>query len=271
MNRPRDNAWPYRDYVIQAFNDDKPYDRFIIEQLAGDQVGADAATGFLVGGPWDQVKSPDPVLTAQQRADELHDMVSTTGSAFLGLTVGCARCHDHKFDPIAQPDYYAVTAVFAGVQHGERTLRAGRPAGGPSQTVYAGRFEAPRPTRRLYRGDPMQPREPVRPGAVAALGQRLELPPSTPERQRRLALARWITDPAHPLTARVLVNRLWQYHFGEGLVSTPSDFGLNGARPSHPKLLDWLASEFVQGGWSIKAMHRLILLSATYRQASGAD
>src|SRR5205085_9104923 len=102
MNQPRSNAWPYRDYVIRAFNEDKPYDRFIMEQFAGDLLGEEGATGFLVGGAWDQVKSPDPVLTAAQRADELHDMVSTTGSAFLGLTIGCARCHNHKFDPIPQ-------------------------------------------------------------------------------------------------------------------------------------------------------------------------
>ncbi|HJT76267.1 MAG TPA: DUF1549 domain-containing protein, partial [Gemmataceae bacterium] len=108
MNQPRPDAWPYRDYVIRAFNLDLPYDRFVTEQLAGDATGADAATGFLVGGSCDKVKSPDVVLTAQQRADELHDMVSTTGSAFLGLTVGCARCHDHKFDPISQKDYYAL-------------------------------------------------------------------------------------------------------------------------------------------------------------------
>lgn len=123
MNNPRPTAWRYRDYVIEAFNQDKPYDRFIIEQFAGDLSGEDAATGFLVGGAWDQVKSPDPVLTAAQRADELHDMVSTTGSAFLGLTVGCARCHNHKFDPVPQTDYYAIKACLAGVQHGERNLR----------------------------------------------------------------------------------------------------------------------------------------------------
>src|SRR5207248_1312893 len=113
---------PYRDYVIRAFNEDKPYDRFILEQLAGDAFGVEEATGFLVGGAWDQVKSPDVVLTSQQRGDELHDMVSTTGSAFLGLTVGCARCHNHKFDPVSQLDYYGMSAVFAGVQHGERLL-----------------------------------------------------------------------------------------------------------------------------------------------------
>jgi mono/diheme cytochrome c family protein len=122
-NQPRPNAWPYRDYVIRAFNDDKPINRFLFEQIAGDTVGVDEATGFIVGGAWDRVKSPDPGLTAQQRADELHDMVSTTGSALVGLTVGCARCHNHKFDPISQVDYYAIKAVFAGVQHGERNLK----------------------------------------------------------------------------------------------------------------------------------------------------
>src|SRR5688572_12925206 len=123
MNQARPNAWPYRDYVIRALNEDKPYDRFIVEQLAGDALGIEEATGFLVGGPWDQVKSPDPVLTANQRADELHDMVSTVGSTFLGLTVGCARCHNHKFDPIPQTDYYAIKASLEGVQHGERPLK----------------------------------------------------------------------------------------------------------------------------------------------------
>src|SRR6185503_5137735 len=123
MNQARPNAWPYRDYVIRALNEDKPYDRFILEQLVGDAVGIEEATGFLVGGPWDQVKSPDPVLTANQRADELHDLVSTVGTAFLGLTVGCARCHNHKFDPIPQSDYYALVASLAGVTHGERPLK----------------------------------------------------------------------------------------------------------------------------------------------------
>src|SRR5260221_9286834 len=123
VNRPRPAAWPYRDYVIRAFNEDKPYNRFIVEQLAGDALGEDAATGFLVAGPDDLVKSPDPVLTANQRADELHDMVSTTGSAFLGLTIGCARCHNHKFDPIPQTDYYSIKAIFEGVRHGERKMK----------------------------------------------------------------------------------------------------------------------------------------------------
>jgi hypothetical protein len=123
-NVERPNAYPYRDYLIGAFNADKPYDRLVFEQLAGDSVGADAATGFLVGGPCDKVKSPDPVLTRMQRQDELTDIINTTGTTFLGLTLGCAKCHNHKFDPIPQHDFYAVQAVFAGVQHGERPLGA---------------------------------------------------------------------------------------------------------------------------------------------------
>src|SRR5690606_37587713 len=121
-NHERPNAYHYRDYVVRAFNSDKPFDRFVLEQLAGDAVGADTATGFIVGGAKDLVASPDPVLTAMQRQDEWADMINTTGTAFLGLTIGCARCHNHKFDLISQVDYYAMQAVFAGVQHGERPI-----------------------------------------------------------------------------------------------------------------------------------------------------
>ncbi|MBI3881445.1 MAG: DUF1553 domain-containing protein [Verrucomicrobia bacterium] len=134
--------------------------------------------------------------------------------------------------------------------------------------VYAGKFERPGATHRMHRGDPMQPREEIAPGALAQFGAKLTLPPDTPEQERRLALANWIADPQHPLTARVIVNRLWHYHFGTGLVDTPSDFGINGGRPTHPELLDWLASELVANGWRLKHIHRLILTSATYRQSS---
>ena len=674
-NGERKNAWPYRDWVIRAFNDDKPYDHFITEQLAGDVLGADEATGFIVGGATDVVKSPDPVLSANQRADELHDMVSTTGSAFLGLTTGCARCHDHKFDPIATTDYYAMVACFAGVQHGERAVKPANfaelqsrsdavrgkllpierrlaqfdPLAHPSRTfvihtddarratqlvpskgpaanypegfergqagdtgnatrlpqlgtgylywnevvgknvfawspqvagrlriwlswgggyeahatdadyfldadgdaattkdqtqiarvnhqkfadgsgsvpgqrqwsgffdagiheltavskvflrgsasgkyvsadvvvfqevraapspapvatgptlrlpvtrgknverfapveakhlrftiaettqlepcidelevftpdstprnvalasagakatssgnyegnpyhklgnihdglygnerswissergkgwvqiefaklemidrvawsrdrdnvpryndrlatrysievsrdgtiwqpvatsedrlafgtkvpggviystagmtptqagqlaellatrknleaditavttfpvVYAGRLVKPGDTFRMHRGDPMQPREQIAPGALAKFGRKLSLTADAPDQDRRLALAKWIASPEHPLTARVLVNRLWHHHFGAGIVDTPSDFGLNGGRPTHPELLDWLASEFIARGWSVKAIHRLMVTSATYRQSGAA-
>jgi hypothetical protein len=142
--------------------------------------------------------------------------------------------------------------------------------GGGAPMVYAGKFTAAEPVHRLHRGDPMQKREPVAPGALAEFGERLRLPMDAPERERRMALARWITDARNPLTARVIVNRLWQHHFGQGIVSTPSDFGLNGGRATHPELLDWLAAELVASRWSLRHIHRLIVLSAAYRQSGTA-
>ncbi|MEX2213331.1 MAG: DUF1553 domain-containing protein [Phycisphaeraceae bacterium] len=690
-NTPRPTAWHYRDYVIRAFNENTPYDRFVQEQIAGDSLGEDAATGFLVGGAYDVVKSPDPVLTANQRADEIHDMINTTSTAFLGVTVACARCHNHKFDPVSQKDYFAFAAVFAGVNHGERAIKstgdaekerqiadllgkiAGHRAelakfetppqpvvGEPARTIviddeqtsgvasvaylikpqpspgmnpsgalrgyrddagdvdrlpnlsggryawwthdesgagkdyiayhpnaagrfrlwlswgcgwhthcadtqylvdvdgdlstkddqkpiatidqqrfgdgtgepvskplwsglsdvgvvelketsrivmrggktgsaitadiivlqevkttqdpgpktqdalahqprlrepanaklneerfapqkakfvrfniattnggepcideleifsvasdakpstnialaslgskltssgdyvgnpkhklehlndgklsndfswisntpgkgwvtvelaepawierinwgrdrtegfkdrtatsyrfevsddgqkwmtvasssdrlpfgmkveditayrfvgltgeqakrarqiidelkawdaqlgvisqmpraYAGTFAQPAPTRRFYRGDPMEPREVVEPGAIESLGRSLDIDTKTPERERRAALAKWITSKDNPLTARVMVNRIWHWHFGEGLVSTPSDFGKMGSTPTHPELLDWLADEFMKSGWNVKHMQKLIVTSTTWRQDS---
>ena len=491
-NRERKNAHQYRDYVIQSLNDDKPYDQFIREQIAGDAFGADAGTGFLVAGAYDLVKSPDINLTLMQRQDELADIVNTTGTAFLGLTLGCARCHDHKFDPISQRDYYAIQAVFAGVNFAERPLRrkltateekdlaafskelaskesalaalkqkgatnklagtpgkalrppvnarlneetfapiettavrftilattasepcldeleiyasrgtnvalaaagtkpsasgtlpgyaihklehlndgvpgnnkswisdtSGRgwvqldfpapkriqriiwsrdrhggfkdrvatdyrieaalepgqwteiasskdrePAGASDpnaflkqlsakdakaardlqdqirqtksqvaklsggESVWLGTFSQPKTTHRLYRGDPMQEREVVAPGAVTVLGS-LGLAVDEPEQRRRIKLAEWIASPNNPLTARVMVNRIWHYIFGTGLVDTPSDFGANGGTPTNPALLDWLADEFMRSGWSIKHVQKLILLSRTFGQSS---
>jgi cytochrome c553 len=492
VNTPRDFAWPYRDYVIAAFNDDLPYDQFVFEQLAGDAVGADAALGFLVAGPQDQVRSPDPVLSGQQRQDELNEIINATSSTFLGLTVSCARCHNHKFDPILQKDYYSLQAVFAGVQYGNRPLggsdkqsqeqlaalklklagvqeklfayeplafsgtprppvtskqnverfkpveakfvkftilatnngiepcldeleiwSAAAPGKAPQNValaslgakamssgnypgnpihklehlndgkygnewswisnqngkgwvqielpktgvldrivwgrdrnqkykdrtptkyrievaaepgqwqlvassedrlpyqpqqpepaalldktvppgeheqfkqllgeaaalakhvqalsqpkqVFAAVFQQPGPTYRLYRGDPLQKREVVKPDTLSVFGS-LGLAVDAPEQQRRIALAKWLTAKENPLTARVMVNRIWQTHFGTGLVATPSDFGAKGSPPSHPELLDWLARRFMDEGWSVKSIHRLILLSATYRQAA---
>ncbi|MCX6859322.1 MAG: DUF1553 domain-containing protein [Verrucomicrobia bacterium] len=490
-NRERLSAWRFRDYIIDAFNTDKPYDRFIREQIAGDALGVDVAAGFLVGGPVDIVKSPDITLTAQQRADEIDDMLGTTGTSFLGLTLGCARCHTHKFDPITHTEYYSMAAIFSGVQHGERPLPSspeqaaslaqiedrirdlekrldvfipkavpssptarkvlrpavnsvrnedrfaetearflrftilassggepcideleagsgnlnvalasagtkatasgslagyeihklehlndGRPGNarswisseagkgwvqlefpkavridrvvwgrdregnfkdrlttqyrielatepgawktvassedrtpfagestkpaGPeyrfdgiadseaaqgrrwlaelesarkqkgelakSPTVYSGTFSQPGPTHRLHRGDPLLKRETVSPGTLA-LFQPLVLSTNAPERDRRLALADWIARSDNPLTARVIVNRVWQHQFGVGLVNTPNDFGKNGSKPSHPELLDWLASDLIEHGWSLKHLQRRILSSATWRQS----
>jgi cytochrome c553 len=493
-NTLRMNAWPYRDYVIRAFNEDTPYPRFILEQLAGDTLpDADemvqSATGFLVGGAHDTVGNATVEGQLQQRMDDLDDIITASGATFLGLTVNCARCHDHKFDPITQKDYYALQAVFAGVQHAERPLRtrptspaelarlrqelaaverrladfeprvrldgkgglrsavnprhnverfapiqarhvrftiratndASEPcidelevypagpapgnvalaAGGakasasseypnnpfhkivhvndgkygngrswisrergrgwvqielprvetverihwgrdreqvyadrlpvdylievavepgrwtpvassrdrrpysptrPAQpppgltpqqqtdytalvgqrerlrqrlaqgtaprTVYAGTFRQPGPTHLLLRGDPLRKEAAVTPGGLSALTPGLSLAADMPEAQRRLALARWLGRADNPLPARVLVNRVWGWHFGRGLVETPSDFGFNGGRPSHPELLDWLAVEVLRNGWQIKPLHRLIMLSTTYRQSS---
>lgn len=497
-NRERLNAWRFRDYVIAAFNSDKPFDRFVREQIAGDALGVDVATGFLVGGPVDIVGSPDPTLTLQQRADELDDMVSTTGTAFLGLTLGCARCHSHKFDPISHREYYSMAALFSGVRHGERalpqpaeraaelkrmdaelaglerrlarflegagasnsapaaasakglrppvdyainreefpatearwirfsvlsttgsepcldelevwsgnvnvalasrgtratasgtlrgfaahalehindgkygnnfswissesgggwvqlelpkveridhvvwgrdregtyrdrlpteyrievaartnewrlvassadrqllqtsvaktktkspvyrfegwpkaeaeegraalasleSLRKQRDALAKAEMVYAGNFVPPPVTHRLHRGDPMSKREPVAPGTLAIF-RPLNLSTNASEQERRVALADWIASPENPLTARVIVNRIWQHQFGSGLVTTPNDFGRNGARPTHPELLDWLAADLVSHGWSLKRLQRQILTSATWRQSS---
>lgn len=489
-NRERPTAYRFRDYVIDSFNEDKPYDQFVKEHIAGDALGADLGTGFLVAGPYDIVKSPDINLTLMQRQDELADMINTTGTAFLGLTLGCARCHNHKFDPVTVKDYYSMQAVFAGVSFGERpvkvstdakakekvsTLRESlvameaeldelrgvaaqaegaasgeRPAvnalgnvekfeatsakfvrftvdrtnsgepcldeiqvftpegenvalggvptssgnleghaihklehindgkfGNPRSWIsnesgkgwvqiefaearrvdriewardregrfsdrlaidyrielstdgkewtvaahsgdrepYRGKadphafvaklpaakaerarallgeiasargrisdlengpkawvanFAQPGATHRLYRGDPMAKREEVGPDALEVIG-RLGLARNAPERERRVALAKWIVSPDNPLTARVAANRLWQFVFGTGLVDTPSDFGANGTLPTHPELLDWLASELVAGGWSVKEMFRLLLNSRAFQQSSGPN
>jgi len=490
-NRERPNAWPFRDWVVDAFNRDLPYDRFVRAQLAGDALGDGVGTGFLVAGPYDLVKSQDINLTLMQRQNELDGMISTTGTAFLGLTLGCARCHDHKFDPVSARDYYALQAVFAGVTHEERVVEqqtdpalvkeqaalvnrigeakkelarleslvprfkppvnargneetfepvrarfvrfniartnqsepcvdeleifptdsgenialasagakatasgiyldggnpihqlghihdgrygnsrswianndteawvqielakptvidriqwardregrysdrlavdytfdvatepgqwqtvarsADRPKTGSEtrtkidhllahltggeaaraarlanrlakaeqrlteiqatlrRTVYAGTFRQPEATHVLHRGDPLAKRDTVGPDGIHALGGVLGLAADAPEQKRRLALAQWITAPDNPLTARVIVNRLWKHHFGTGLAATLNDLGANGVRPTHPELLDWLAAELVSSGWSLKRIHRLILTSRTWRQSS---
>ncbi len=489
VNTERPNAWPYRDYVINAFNNDTPYDRFIKEQLIGDAMGQDAATGFLVTA---SVLLPGQIGKDDQskrlaRQDSIDEIVVNIGQTFLGLSIGCARCHDHKFDPITAKDYYAMQAFVAGVEYGDRDLRTpeaevaraeaarlkprlaeidkelarfvplvksgaerpminarenadrfaptkakrvrftikatnnlepcidelevfntsgenvalatagtlrksggdigvaerhelrfindGRYGNGRSwmaseigkgwveleftkeqtierivwgrdregkfadrlaidyqieigdnagrwhnvadasdrqtfdpknkklvkptlnglssdeakrakplmqekadieakiraaeneQKVFAGTFRAPDEIHLLNRGDPEQPKEPVTPAVLSALAD-LNLPKESVEQVRRKTLAEWIASPQNPLTARVMVNRIWQGHFGSGLVPTPSDFGHLGVKPSHPELLDWLAAEFIRSGWSVKHMHRLIVLSTTYRQSS---
>jgi hypothetical protein len=389
----RTNAWKYRDYVIRAFNADKPFDQFIREQLAGDEMvkppfaelpPADLdkliATGFLRMAP-----DPTGVGGVDQklaRKQVVTDTVKIVSSAFLGLTVGCAECHNHRYDPIAQADFYRLRAAIEpgydpaawkppaarqvslyrdadrkkcteveaeaakidaerikkqnefidatfekevaklpdAMRDQARTARktpdAKRNAEQkklmqehPSLNVSAGSLylydskaadelkkmgeraaavrakkpveefvraltETPGkspPTFLFHRGDPDQPKEQVAPGGLAVLDAMLPLAVKAAANGttgRRLALANWLTDPRHPLTARVIVNRLWMEHFGSGLVGTPGDFGRLGGRPTHPELLDWLASEFISGGWSVKKLHRLILASTAYQQSS---
>ncbi|MEZ6134406.1 MAG: DUF1553 domain-containing protein [Pirellulaceae bacterium] len=495
-NAERPNAWPYRDWVIESLNADKPYNQFLFEQIAGDTVGEDAALGFLTAGPANlpgQIGRDEEAMR-QARQDELDEVINTVCQATLGLTIGCARCHNHKFDPILQRDYYAMQAIFAGLQYGDRRLRGelndqwtaqlpearqklreleeraaalrdqlqlqpplsdlhqetfepvlatavrmnisatgsggvaslyefqvwskpdekqaasenvalatagAKPSassfalsnqtrhfdnlidgssdrrqafpweasqGGPawiqidlpeptridrvvwdrgstmpadytisvqpasastsagddtwitvadttrrwpreddtrqaaqirlqnvSETdveaivsvhgelrsaraklnrlsagpqVYAANFtDNPEPTWLLSRGDPMSRREIVAPAIPKVLGD-LRLSSETPEQQRRVAFAKHLIDPQHPLTARVIVNRIWHHHFGSGLVDTPSDFGEMGATPTHAALLDHLATEFITNGWSLKTLHRQIATSRTFQQAS---
>ena len=377
-DEPRPNAWRYRDYVIQSLNSDKPYDRFVQEQIAGDELWPDSpeariATGFSRHYP-DESNARN---LAQRRQEILDDITDTTGAVFMGLTYGCARCHNHKFDPILQADYYRLQAFFAntaaddhipmltaaelkGYQKkraqweqatadiraqiaallkperdrlaqeyfekyppeiqamitkpaADRTPyetmmwakakpyleftdeEAAKPLKGDAKKKYAelqaelAKFHdldpGPLPegigmkdlgptapaTHVLSVGNYDRPKEEVQPGFLTILDPappKIAPPDGLPSTGRRTALAKWLTDPENPLTARVMVNRIWHYHFGRGIAGTPSDFGLMGERPTHPELLDWLTREFVTHGWSLKHMHRLIMTSAVYRESS---
>lgn len=360
------HVWRYRDYVISSLNEDKPFDVFTHEQLAGDELEdvtpeSLIATGYYRLGAWDD-EPADPELAAY---DDLDDVITTTGQVFLGMTLNCARCHDHKIDPVPQRDYYRflaffrnvrrygvrshdsvveasvreiattseraryeeakreqerrITAVereleaiealvkpdFVPVEHEEfahernrvalvrkregtvltkedvaryerltrqrARLRSNPPDGLSMALVVKEHGELAKDTFLLARGNPNARTELVEPGFPTVLSppEPAIVPPAHGESTgRRLALARWITSPRNPLTARVLVNRLWQYHFGRGLVRTPNDFGFLGDRPTHPELLDWLAAELVARDWSLKSMHRLILTSRAYRMTS---
>ena len=271
------NAWRYRDYVIRAFNRDTPYDRFIREQLAGDELpdGGDdgiVATGFYRLGIWDN----DPADKELARFDQLDDIVATTSQVFLGLTVDCARCHDHKIDPIPQRDYYSLLSFFENLQpyrNGGATDEVPLTDGGKALAVTeAG--TAPKKTFLLRRGNPGSPGDEAHPAFLTVLDPprpEVTVPAGQRSSGRRLALANWIASVDNRLTTRVLVNRVWQHHFGRGLVRTPSDFGLQGLPPTHPELLDWLARDFVENGWSLKRLHRRILTSRTYRATATAS
>jgi hypothetical protein len=364
IDSERPTAWRYRDYVIRAFNADKPYDLFIKEQLAGDELEDKrakserlVALGFLRMGTWEA----DANFRTQLRQDFLNEITTTTGNVFLGLTVGCARCHNHKYDPIPQRDFYRMQAFFAATRVDDRAaafLPVERPdlmqrlrhqyedeAATANEALKqleeklkqkyieakhlkpddkeAGDFQkalkdakdpvytaeerkahetvkdrarkaneaAPRYQPVAYSAaDVVPPDVPavadtyvLAGGELAAKGEKVEpgylqcvtgkadaakIPYSGDSAGRRGLLAEWIASAENPLTTRVMVNRIWQHHFGEGIIRTPSDFGMNGDRPSHPELLDWLAAQFIEKKWSIKAMHRLMLTSNAYQQAA---
>jgi Protein of unknown function (DUF1549)/Protein of unknown function (DUF1553)/Planctomycete cytochrome C len=269
-------VWRYRDYVINAFNSDKSFDRFVLEQVAGDELPdasleSHIATGFLRLGHWDD----EPADPATDRYDQLDDIVSTTGQAFLGLTIGCARCHDHKFEPLKSRDYYGLVAVFNPLER-PRDGRTELTVSVGEIPVYAWRETSSKSpdTHVLLRGSPARLGEKVEPSVPAILAKesRSLFEPGAASSRRRLGLARWIVSDSNPLTARVIVNRVWQQHFGEGLVRSANDFGLMGAPPSHPELLDWLADWFThEAGWSLKKLHTLILCSHTWRMAKAPE
>jgi cytochrome c553 len=276
-------AHRYRDYAARAFDADKPYDRFVVEQLAGDLLpptgdpNRDAdqviATGFLMVGP----KALAEADKEQNKLDMIDDQIDATGRAFLGLTISCARCHDHKFDPIPAADYYSLAGIFRGIEVFDggpspsfwHEYPLARRAGEKPLVVMAPREGRPTNLRVALRGNRNTP-------GVLAPRRYLQIvageghAPMTTPQSGRLELARWIASGRNPLTARVMVNRVWQHHFGTGLVATSDNFGVRGEKPSHPELLDWLAGEFVASGWSVKELHRLIVLSATYQAGASA-
>ncbi|NOY41779.1 MAG: DUF1553 domain-containing protein [Planctomycetes bacterium] len=271
-------AWRYRDWVVDSLNEDKPYDRFVLEQLAGDELPdrteqSVIATGLLRLGTWND----EPNDPQDYKYERLEDLVHVTSSAFLGLVVKCARCHDHKFDPIPQLDYYRLAAIFwpGAIEPRGRELLGGPTSeelGYDNVLGWTDLTTKPVPLHLLKQGDRHKPGEIAEAGALTAVSvlDRSFEPPSAgaASTERRLQFARWVVNPQNPLTARVIVNRLWQHHFGAGLVRTPNNFGYRGALPTHPQLLDWLATEFVQGGWKTKAIHKKILMSRVYRQSS---
>jgi hypothetical protein len=282
-DRDRPTAYHYRDFVIRSLNNDMPYDQFIRWQLAGDEYEpanseAVAATGFLAAGPFAAL--PDRLMEDERlrnRYNELDDMLSTIGTGFLGLTLGCVRCHDHKYDAIPARDYYSLMSAFHG------GVRTEVPLGNTNEKVLAYRDLGPDPgpTWLFQRGNYYDRDQPVSLGFVSILTSgkspsnylltARELSPSKQTTNQRRAMADWMTDTEHgagALLARVIVNRIWQHHFGHGIVRTPGDFGVRSEAPSHPELLEWLTHDFVQHGWQIKRLHRLILQSAVYQQSS---
>jgi len=270
-------AWKYRDWVVNALNMDMPYSEFLRNQIAGDEIAdrteqSVIATGFLRLGTWND----EPNIPADYQYDRLEDLVHATSSVFLGLTVKCARCHAHKFDPIHQDDYYRMASAFwAGP-----VARSGKTLGGPTAEevgfpqvlAWTDISATPAALHVLKNGERTKPLHAIVPASLSSIPalEKAFTPPPEGARttHRRLQLAEWIANPQNPLTSRVLVNRIWQHHFGQGIVRTPNNFGFLADPPTHPKLLDWLAAEFISNGGHFKPIHRLILTSRTWQQSS---
>lgn len=256
------SLWPYRDYVISAFNDDHPFDQFIVEQLAGDLLPSPTIRELsAVAFHRNTMTNTEGGIDLEEfRVEAVKDRVNTTAKVFLGLTLECAQCHNHLYEPITQREYYQFYSFFNDADE------VARPAAFDERTIELLSFEQreePRPAFVQLRGDFLAAGELVAPDVPAILP-----PLSASGRPNRLDLSRWLTSPENPLTARVTVNRIWQTLFGLGLVQTEDDFGLRGDVPSHPELLDWLAFRFREDGWSVKSLVRQIVTSATYRQSS---
>jgi hypothetical protein len=261
----RPQAWEYRDWVIQALNNDMPYGEFVRLQIAGDLIrpedeSAAVATGFALAGP----DMPDINLVEERRHMVLNDITATVGSVFLGLQMGCAECHDHKYDPLSQADFYRLRAFFEPALSFDehkfgRVLREEQPAKRAQLASFV--YERGDFRRRGPRVEPAYPR-------IAVPATQSSVPSANEAAPPRMALADWLASDDNVLARRVIVNRIWQHHFGRGLVHSPSDFGVMGELPSHPELLDWLVGEFARTGGSLKQLHKLMLTSATYRQSS---
>lgn len=270
VDRERPWAWVYRDWVINAFNRDQPFDEFTVEQLAGDLLPNPTPDQLVATGFHRLTLSnhEDGVDAAEFAAKSKVDRVATTGVAWLGLTLGCAECHSHKYDPISQREFYQIYSFFNAAEEFDAQLPDGR-------TAYSFRQLASAPPTFVHvRGDFLRHGDQVHPGVLNAINRTVASvgsPPASDETARfrsRLDLARWIVSPDNPLTARVAVNQIWLHLFGRGLVATTEDFGVRGEPPSHLELLDWLAREFIRSGWSRKQMIRLIVNSSAYRQSS---
>ncbi|HCS55816.1 MAG TPA: hypothetical protein DIW81_30215 [Planctomycetaceae bacterium] len=269
-DKVRPEAWRYRDWVIEAFNEDLPYDQFLKLQLAGDEIAPDSdnaliATGYLMAGP----EMPDINSQDERRHNFLNAMTANVGEVFLGLRFGCAQCHHHRTDPISQHDFYRLRSFFETIDLFKDQPLPEQDDDKLKARVVKNRTKSFPESYLWIRGDYRRPGDVLHPNFPRVLQVSLsrELTDDL-KTGRRKALAEWLTDHNQPLTARVFVNRVWQHHFGVGLIPTTSDFGWMGESASHPELLDWLAAEFMEFGWSIKKLHRLILTSSTYRLAS---